>query len=296
MAGKLQDLFCVTGRRHPADLSESDLTFWVTGGGRRISNNYVRQRLSTARTFLAWCERNRYCEENRALELDFLKKQYPKVYGKRQGRYPARFLTADEAAQLVKVCQDGTWIGSRDQLAIRLGLLGCRAEEAVSMTWGNLDPDGRLRWIGKGRRMRTVSPGAVLLDQLARWRRHYESGLGRSVLASDPIICRQVFGAARQGGPSRLDYGTPIGARGYFMIVNRRGHLAGLGHVAAHDLRRTAASILHNAKTPDGGHLYDLLDIQQVLDHADPATTQRSYIDQVDTGTKDRAGATLDLV
>ncbi|MGH9114740.1 MAG: site-specific integrase [Acidimicrobiales bacterium] len=35
---------------------------------------------------------------------------------------------------------------------------------------------------------------------------------------------------------------------------------------------------LHAARASDGGHLFDLLDIQQMLDQADPATTQRSYI------------------
>jgi integrase len=74
-----------------------------------------------------------------------------------------------------------------------------------------------------------------------------------------------------------------------------RAGLAELGHVAPHDLRRTCANLLHNARTPDGGHLFDLLDIQQVLDHADPATTQRSYISQLSSPVKSAAGATLDF-
>ena len=78
-------------------------------------------------------------------------------------------------------------------------------------------------------------------------------------------------------------------------ILIRRAATARLGHVAPHDLRRTAAHILHTDKTSDGGHRYDLYDIQQVLDHADPATTQRSYLDQSDTAqVKLRAGKTLD--
>ncbi|MHB8506492.1 MAG: hypothetical protein ACYDEN_12370, partial [Acidimicrobiales bacterium] len=58
--------------------------------------------------------------------------------------------------------------------------------------------------------------------------------------------------------------------------MTRRAELAGLGYVA-HGLRRTAASIFHNATTPDGTHRYDLLDIQEIPDHANPATTQSSY-------------------
>jgi integrase len=68
-----------------------------------------------------------------------------------------------------------------------------------------------------------------------------------------------------------------------------------LGHIAPHDLRRSAAGILHHARGTDGGHLYDLMDIAHVLDHADTATTQRSYIDVLDKqDVKRRAGHTLD--
>lgn len=77
-------------------------------------------------------------------------------------------------------------------------------------------------------------------------------------------------------------------------IVLDRAEEAGLGHLSPHDLRRTAAGILHRAKSADGGHLFDLRDIQQVLDHVDPATTQRSYLDPLDTGTKERPAVLLD--
>lgn len=73
-----------------------------------------------------------------------------------------------------------------------------------------------------------------------------------------------------------------------------RAAAAGLGHLSPHDLRRTAAGVLHRAKGTDGGHLFDLRDIQQVLDHVDPATTKRSYLDPLDTGTKERAAAFFD--
>lgn len=52
--------------------------------------------------------------------------------------------------------------------------------------------------------------------------------------------------------------------------------------------------ILHDARSADGGHLFDLLDIQKGLDHADPATTQLSYLDPMDTGMKERASVVLD--
>jgi integrase len=69
--------------------------------------------------------------------------------------------------------------------------------------------------------------------------------------------------------------------------------LAGLGHVAPHDLRRTAASILHNARDDSGSHLFDLLDIQQVLGHTDPATTTRNYLEPLSTDVLDKTSAYL---
>jgi integrase len=76
--------------------------------------------------------------------------------------------------------------------------------------------------------------------------------------------------------------------------LRRRATTAGLGHISPHDLRRSAASIMHNTLSADGGHVFDLLDIQRVLDHADAATTQRSYLDQLDTSVKTKAGQVLD--
>jgi integrase len=64
--------------------------------------------------------------------------------------------------------------------------------------------------------------------------------------------------------------------------------------VAPHDLRRTAAGLLHRSTAADGSHHFDLLDIQKVLGHSDPATTMRSYLDPLDTGVLARAAMVLD--
>jgi integrase len=77
-------------------------------------------------------------------------------------------------------------------------------------------------------------------------------------------------------------------------IVARRDQRAGLGHVAPHDLRRTAAGFLRRSVGPDRSHHFDLLDIQKVLGHSDPATTMRSYLDPLDTGVLGRAAGVLD--
>lgn len=70
--------------------------------------------------------------------------------------------------------------------------------------------------------------------------------------------------------------------------------MAGLGHVAPHDLRRSAAGILHRSVDAGGAHYFDLLDIQRVLGHTDPATTMRSYLEPIDNDVLARAAAVLD--
>lgn len=216
-----------------------------------------------------------------------MKRRYPKVYGKQQGAHPGRWLTKSEAFdRLVGACQDGTIIGLRDELVIRLGLCGIRRAEIVALTFRDLASLPTITFMGKGHKARKIVAGPSLVDALTRWTAAYTDPTPDS-----PVIC-----PTDDRTHKFITWG-----KGYSPITNsiadliaRRATLAGLGHVAPHDLRRTAAGILHTTKTADGGHLFDLLDIQKVLDHSDPATTMRSYLDPMDTGVKDRAGATLD--
>jgi integrase len=67
-----------------------------------------------------------------------------------------------------------------------------------------------------------------------------------------------------------------IDKSGLYRVVTTRARIAGLGHVAPHDLRRSAAAILHNSTTDDGAHHFDLLDIQRVLEPMDSKTNNRA--------------------
>jgi integrase len=137
--------------------------------------------------------------------------------------------------------------------------------------------------------MREVRPGPTLQKQLEAWRRQYAKQLGRELGRNDSIICPGV-----PAEPGAIAWGRPMRPNTVNHRIGVIAKKAGLGHIAPHDLRRTAANILHATKTADGGHLYDLLDIQRVLDHADPATTMRSYLDHLDNAVKSQAGKTLD--
>jgi integrase len=218
----------------------------------------------------------------------------PRLYGKVQDTYPARWLTHREAfTQLIGACNDSD-TGIRNELVIRLGLSGVRAAEMIGLTLSNVHLDytpPELSWIGKASRPRRIVPGDRLIGLLNDYLARYEAAIDRPLRMKDPLVCREKPGA----GAGQLAWGQRIAQTcSIRRIVLSLSTTAGLGHLSPHDLRRTAAGILHHATTDDGAHHFDLLDIQRVLDHKDPATTMRSYLDPMNTGVKERAASFLD--
>jgi hypothetical protein len=47
--------------------------------------------------------------------------------------------------------------------------------------------------------------------------------------------------------------------------------------------------MMFEARSADGGHLFDLLEIAEVLDHSNPKVTKDCYIGPLDNATKERA-------
>jgi integrase len=294
---EILSLHASAGASHPSQLTAGSITSWADPLPR-LANNTIRQRVSTARTFLRWCIRHELVDA-RVLEdlADSPVSKMRRTYGKVQDKHPARFLNEAEVLALVTACQDGTDLGLRDEVAIRLGLLGLRATEIGTLTFGAFDRSGQMRWTGKGRKPRTASAPTGLLACLARYTALYESRMGRTVSPADPIVCRQTEDAPGGYGQRPIRWGVQAtqARRQIQRIVSGRAELAGIGHVAPHDLRRTAAARLHRSTDTSGAHHYDLRDIQIVLGHADPATTMRSYLEPMDTAVIDRASSTLDV-
>jgi len=278
-----------------ARISETELVPWITAPH---ANNTVRYRLSLCRSFFRWTTRHHVTPDDPTIDLDYLTKQYPKTYGKRQSTHPPRFLTRHEAfGRLIPACQDGTDAGLRDEIALRLGLAGMRVSEILCLTWGDYATH-QVTWMGKGRRPRRFTPSASLVTALSEWHDRWTAARGTAPTPADTILR-----ALRPGGDSftktrrlpPVHWTASVRSRATFTaLLWHRAGLADLGYIAPHDLRRSAAAILHHAKSADGGHLFDLLDIQQVLGHADPATTQRSYLEAISTETLDRAALYLD--
>jgi integrase len=295
--GQLTALFAATGRTHPSQLTETDVLAWCGTAG--LSNNTVRNRLSGVCTFLRWAARTGHADPGLAGALasrdNPLKYSTPRLYGKVEAAHPARWLTHDQAYnRLLGTCDTTTEVGLRDAVILRLGLSGMRVTEIANLSVRSLlldnDPP-EVFWTGKGNRARRFVPGPALIELLNRYLGIYQQHLGRPLEPNDSLLCRRVSGPTNGG----LDWGRPLTNTNKIRnLVATHARAAGLGHVAPHDLRRSAAGILHRATGNDGGHLFDLLDIQQVLGHADPATTMRSYLEPLNTAVQVRAATLLD--
>ncbi len=145
--------------------------------------------------------------------------------------------------------------------------------------------------MGKASRSRRLVPGPSLVDLLTRYLATYGGHLRRPLQHDDPVVCRAKPGT----GQGQVSWGNPVARTcSVQRILTIRATQAGLGHVSPHDLRRSAAGILHRSTDEHGAHHFDLLDIQKVLGHADPATTMRSYLDPMDTAVMERASDYLD--
>ncbi len=294
---ELTALFASTGCSHPSQLTEADVLSWCGGNGKPPANNTIRNRLSRVCTFLRWCVRTGEADPGLVEALasrDNPLRRIPRLYGKVQGRYPARWLTRDEAfTKLLGTCTDGE-PGMRDQLVLRLGLAGMRSAEIINLRIGDLHLDQQppqITWIGKASRSRQLVPGRSLVALLCRYLEAYADGVGRPLQPSDPVVCRAKPGT----GHGQVSWGHPIARTcSVQRILSIRAGQAGLGHMSPHDLRRSAAGILHRSTDDTGAHHFDLLDIQKVLGHADPATTMRSYLDPMDTAVQSRAAGILD--
>jgi len=270
---------------------------WLTAQG--LANNTIRKRMATVKQFYAWARRQGITTNDPVAEIEHLRKSYPTTYGRVQATNKGRWLTADEAfGSLVAQCQDGTNRGRRDEVIIRLGLAGMRRAEVMRLTWDDLHlhhTPPSIGWTAKGNRPRTVVPGAKLIAALDAWRQAWTEARGEP--PSTAAIIRATS-RVRAGGPKAgvgdVNWDRPADTHTVYKAILRRSEAAGLGHVAPHDLRRTAAGILHTTLSTDGGHLFDLVDVQRVLGHASPETTQRSYIDPIDHEVTQRAASVLD--
>ena len=173
----------------------------------------------------------------------------------RRKRTLPRTLSPGEAERLIEAASGVTPRALRDRALVELLYgAGLRVSEAVGLERNGVDLEQRVvRCIGKGSKERVVPVGREAVEALRRY-------LSRGRPYLDVRHRRELFLNARGGGLTRA---------GAFLILRRLAETAGLepGRVHPHLLRHSFATHLL-----EGGA--DLRSVQEMLGHADLATTE----------------------
>lgn len=205
-----------------------------------ISHRSLGRRVYALRSFYAWLSR-----KNPSINNPMSSVRAPKVH---QRKLPA-VLDVDEAVHLVTIPTDDP-LGMRDRALLELLYSSAlRVSEICQLTWSSLDLDsGLVRVHGKGRRDRIVPVGAHAINALRAWK------------AQTPSQAHVYVFPGRNG--------KHLTARAIQLRVKYWGIQQNLfKSVHPHMLRHSCAShILQSSK--------DLRGVQELLGHADIATTQ----------------------
>lgn len=234
---------CVT----PADLDLALLRSWLASlHASGQSRATIARRAASARAFTAWCLRRGLAPTDPGARLASpqVAKRLPTVLDVEQAS------TVMEHAAVA--ADDDDPVGIRDRAVIELlYATGIRVAELCASDVEDLDLDARtVRVVGKGNKQRVVPFGVPALDALRAWLEV------RHLLTPT----RGALFVGRRGG--RID------ARTVRAAVQRLTGQAGVPRLSPHGLRHSAAT-----HVLEGGA--DLRAVQELLGHANLATTQR---------------------
>ena len=210
-----------------------------------LSPATIARRAAAIRSFFRHQQLLGERSDNPAAELDL---------PRRQRKLP-RTLSPGEAERLIEAAAGTRPRDFRDRALVELLYgAGLRVSEAVGLEKGGVDLEGRLvRCVGKGDKERIVPIGRQAADALRRY-------LSRGRPYLDRRHRPDLFLNAQGGALTRA---------GAFLILRRLAATAGLeaGRVHPHLLRHSFATHLL-----EGGA--DLRSVQEMLGHADLATTE----------------------
>ena len=168
-----------------------------------------------------------------------------------------------EIERLLAAPKTRTKLGLRDRAMLELMYAsGLRVSEVARLTLSEINFEaGFLRTMGKGRKERIVPVG----KQAINW-------LNRYVRDARPALMKE---ASNRGEVFLSTRGTPLSRKTIWHLIKRYVRIAGISkNVTPHTLRHSFATHL----LENGG---DLRVIQEMLGHADIATTQiYTHVDQ----------------
>jgi integrase/recombinase XerD len=237
--------------RDPLAVTHSDLAAFVdvlaTGDGDKppVAPATLQRKVACLRSF------HRHLRRQGLIQAD----PTAHLRAPRQSRRLPHVLTRDQVARLLEQPRGTEPAALRDRALLELMYAcGLRASEAIGLDVTDLDLDaGVLRARGKGSKERLVPVGAAATRAVAVY-----LSRGRPRLVGDRLESR-LFVNHRGAGLTR---------QGLYKIVQRHAAAAGLADaMSPHTLRHTFATHLLA-----GG--CDLRSLQEMLGHADIATTQ----------------------
>ena len=228
------------------DITEAVLLSFMEGMREAgMSPNSISRKLSAIKTFAKFACREGYAKKDFTANVDGMRgaKKLPSV------------LTVEEVSNLLAQPDTRTPRGARDKAMIEtLYATGVRVSELTNLRLADVNPSvGFVRCFGKGSKERIIPLGKVAIDYLSRY------------LASG----RPKF--ARSGSSEYLfltNRGRKMSRVGFWKIIKKCAAQAGIAkNITPHTLRHSFATHLLQ-----GGA--DLRSIQEMLGHADIATTQ----------------------
>jgi len=229
-----------------SDLAAFVATLAAGGEGRApAASTTIQRKVACLRSFYRHLRREELLDRDPTAELK----------GPPRGKRLPKVLSRDEVALLLTQPRGGSPAALRDRALLELMYAcGLRASEAVGIRLDELDLDeGVLRANGKGSKERLVPIGSKAVAALFAW---LTVGRPKLVGIRDET---HVFVNQRGQGLTR---------QGLYKIVQRHARSAGLADkMSPHTLRHTFATHLLA-----GG--CDLRSLQEMLGHADIATTQ----------------------
>ena len=238
--------FCMWLDGSPNEVTSDELAGYIASmRASGLAGTTIARRVAALRSFYRHQVLLGARADNPAAELDL----------PRRRRTLPRTLSPGEAERLIEAAAGTTPRSLRDRALVELLYgAGLRVSEAVGLERNGVDLEQRIvRCTGKGSKERVVPVGREAVEALRRY-------LSRGRPYLDVRHRPELFLNARGGGLTRA---------GAFLILRKLAEVAGLepGRVHPHLLRHSFATHLL-----EGGA--DLRSVQEMLGHADLATTE----------------------